>query len=151
MLIKTPNSNVSSYTDAWNIRTLDGNQWALSNSWYEPTGKADDWMITPEITDITANTVLAWKAVSLDAQFKDSYEVKISTTGAATTDFTKTLFTKAGENGEITDRSLSLKDYALSKTIRLAFRNISNDKFLIAIDDILVLMFQNRDAAFGFI
>ena len=65
-----------------------------------------------EITDITANTVLAWKAVSLDAQFKDSYEVKISTTGAATTDFTKTLFTKAGENGEITDRSLSLKDYA---------------------------------------
>jgi thiol-disulfide isomerase/thioredoxin len=143
---KTPNSNVSSYTDAWNIRTLDGNQWALSNSWFEPAGKADDWMITPEITNITANTVLAWKAISLDPQFKDSYEVKISTTGAATTDFTKTLFSKAGENGEITDRSLSLKDYA-GKTIRLAFRNISNDKFLIAIDDILVFDAQNRDAA----
>lgn len=143
---KAPNANVSAYTDAWNIRTLDGNKWAISNSWYEPVGKADDWMITPEITDITANTVLAWKAISLDAQFKDSYEVKISVTGAATTDFTKTLFTKAGENGEVTDRSVSLKDYA-GKTIRLAFRNISNDKFLLAIDDILVFDAQNRDAA----
>ncbi len=143
---KAPNANVSAYTDAWNIRTLDGNQWAISNSWYEPVGKADDWMITPEITDITANTVLAWKAMSLDAQFKDSYEVKISVTGAATTDFTKTLFSKAGENGEVTDRSVSLKDYA-GKTIRLAFRNISNDKFLLAIDDILVFDAKNRDAA----
>ena len=89
---KAPNANVSVYKDAWTIRTSDGDNWAVSNSWYEPVGKADDWMITPEISNITANTVLAWTAFSADAQFKDSYEVKVSVTGAATADFTKTLF-----------------------------------------------------------
>ncbi|MBP6396467.1 MAG: choice-of-anchor J domain-containing protein [Saprospiraceae bacterium] len=143
---KAPNANVSVYKDAWTIRTADGDNWAVSNSWYEPVGKADDWMITPEITDITANTVLAWTAFSADAQFKDSYEVKVSVTGAATTDFTKTLFSKAGEDGTPVDRSISLKDYA-GKTIRLAFRNISNDKFLLFVDDIMVFDAPNKDAA----
>lgn len=143
---KKPAANVATYTDAWNIRTSDGTKWAVSNSWYEPVGKADDWMITPEITNITANTVLAWKAFSADAQFKDAYEVKVSVTGAATADFTKTIFSKNGENAEVTDRSVSLKDYA-GKTIRLAFRNVSNDKFLLFIDDIMVFDAQNRDAA----
>jgi thiol-disulfide isomerase/thioredoxin len=143
---KAPNANVSVYKDAWTIRTNDGDNWAVSNSWYEPVGKADDWMITPEITDITANTVLAWTAFSADAQFKDSYEVKVSVTGAATADFTKTLFSKAGEDGTPVDRSISLKDYA-GKTIRLAFRNISNDKFLLFVDDIMVFDAPNKDAA----
>lgn len=143
---KAPNANVSVYKDAWTIRTADGDNWAVSNSWYEPVGKADDWMITPEITDITANTVLAWTAFSADAQFKDSYEVKVSVTGAATADFTKTLFSKAGEDGTPVDRSISLKDYA-GKTIRLAFRNISNDKFLLFVDDIMVFDAPNKDAA----
>lgn len=143
---KAPNANVSVYKDAWTIRTADGDNWAVSNSWYEPVGKADDWMITPEISNITANTVLAWTAFSADAQFKDSYEVKVSVTGAATADFTKTLFSKAGEDGTPVDRSISLKDYA-GKTIRLAFRNISNDKFLLFVDDIMVFDAPNKDAA----
>ncbi|MBK8700002.1 MAG: choice-of-anchor J domain-containing protein [Saprospiraceae bacterium] len=144
---KAPHAQVASYTAAWNIRTSDGSKWAVSNSWYDPAGKADDWMITPVITDITANTVLTWRAFSADAQYKDSYEVRVSATGGTTpADFNKVLFTKAGENGDPIERSLSLKDYA-GQQVRLAFRNISNDKFLLFIDDIQVFDAVQRDAS----
>ncbi len=141
---KTPNAQVSTFAGSWAVRSIEGNKWASSNSWFEPVGKADDWMITPVISGITAKTVVTWKAYSSDSQFTDQYEVRVSEGGKEIADFSKVLFTIAKENADITDRGAALAAYA-GNDIRLAFRNISNDKFLINIDDISVFDAKDID------
>ncbi|MFM2393344.1 MAG: hypothetical protein RLZZ546_1326 [Bacteroidota bacterium] len=133
-----PHSTIADLKDAWNLFETKGSVWAVSNSYYDPAGSADDYMITPVILDITANTVLSFRAFSFNEQFKESYEVRVSPTGgSAIADFTKLLYFKAEESAEITSRGFSLAEFA-GQSIRIAFRNTSNNKLLIAIDDIKV-------------
>jgi hypothetical protein len=143
---RTPATSVAVFSKAWNHYELFENNFsAVSVSWYAPPGKSDDWMITPVITGITENTVMYWKGLALDGDFRDGYEVRVSETGGSEiADFTKLILTVGMENDEITDRAVGLKEFA-GKDIRIAFRNISNDMFLLMIDDILVVNADERD------
>ena len=119
---------------------VDGEFVAAVTSWINPTGAADDWLVTPQITGITANTVLQWEAAARDADFADGYEVYISTGGNAVADFTATtpVFTIANENaGTFTKRTVDLSTYA-GQSIYVAFRNNSNDQFILELDNIFV-------------
>ncbi len=146
---KTPHANVASFVDAWNIRDNVSGQAAISNSWYAPPGKSDDWMITPTISGITQKTILEWDAMALDADFPDGYKVMVSVTGTAIADFTDQIFLIAGEdaNDDFAHRFVVLDAY-VNKDIHIAFVNNSNDQFLLAVDNITVRSLLDVDGAF---
>ncbi|MDP2387902.1 MAG: choice-of-anchor J domain-containing protein [Bacteroidota bacterium] len=157
---RTPSGSVSYVNEAWerredfNFNVADSA--AFSTSWYSPAGAADDWMWTPLIGPITANTNLSWNAVTYDALYPDGYEVRIMTsaggpptggTGVIGNQLTNStqVFSIVAENTAWTARNLSLSAYA-GQSIYVGFRNTSNDKFLLLIDDILVENMINFDA-----
>lgn len=144
---RTPATNVAYVNQAWtrrddfNFNNTDSA--AFSTSWYTPAGASDDWMITPAIGPLPANTVLSWNAVAYDPAYPDGYEVRIMTTppvastgsiGNLVTASTL-LTTVAAENSSWTSRTQALSAYT-GQTVYIAFRNISNDKFLLLVDDI---------------
>ena len=146
---RTPAAQVASFTGAWNITgdLSDGNPAAVSNSWYTPAGAADDWMMTPVITGITAKTFLVWSARAIDGNFPDGYQVRVSENGgSATADFKDVIFQIPGENTDLTRRIVNLSAY-VGKDIRIAFRNNSNDQFLLLVDDITVAELKDVDAS----
>jgi len=143
---KTVHPNVAaSAGPTWSVRGNATNHLIVSTSWFNPVGQADDWVISPAITIAQANTFLTWQAFAADPAFRDGYEVRISTTDALIPSFTTLALNVPAENSTLTNRSLKLDAY-IGQTIYFAFRNHSNDKFLLYIDNISVAVFKNRDA-----
>lgn len=140
---RTPAANVSFVDSAW-VRDNDlddpTDTVAVSTSWYDPAGAANDWMISPMI-HIDSQSILSWEAKAQDADFPDGYEVRISTTDTAIASFLANfaLFNINAENPDWTTRKVDLasKGYA-NQDIYIAFRNVSIDMFLLKIDDIVV-------------
>lgn len=144
---RTPAAQVGYVTNAWIVREdfeFNVNNCAMfSTSWYSSIGAADDWAVFPTqaagpITP-SVRTRLSWNAVVYDPAYPDAYEVRYSTAGTAVSDFLSNpaLVSIAAENPAWTSRSLDLGAFA-GTPIHLAFRNTSNDMFLLVIDDILV-------------
>jgi hypothetical protein len=98
--------------------------------------ETDNWMITPKLTLPAENVFLKWTARSIHYHLRDGYKVMISTTGMEYEDFTE-LFTVAQEEYLWTKRFVSLQDYA-GKDVYIAFVHNSQNKFILAIDDIFV-------------
>ena len=132
-------SPVQGYGSNWTIdETENGNHWAVSNSYFTEPTKANDWMITPVIQSININTVLNWDVFSYNSLFPEQYEIRVSPDGGSNpNDFTKIIYSIAEEGSEVTKRGLSLSEFA-GNQIRIAFRNISFDKYLLYIDNIVV-------------
>lgn len=149
--MRPPAGNVSYINQAWIVRDdLNGgltDSVAMSTSWYAPAGAANDWMVTPAIAiPVGLNVRLTWDAIAYDGDFPDGYEVRIFT--AAPTDSTlasSTLgLTIPAENDSWTQRALNLSAYA-GDTIYIAFRNTSNNMFVLAIDNIVVATIPDYD------
>jgi len=157
---RTPDASVSYVNEAWERREDFGlnvaDSCAFSTSYYAPVGSADDWMWTPLIGPLPANTVLQWSARISDPLYADGYEVRIMTsaqgpptggTGSIGNQLTNStqLFSITAENQAWTTRSVSLGTYA-GQSVYIGFRNSSNDKFLLLIDDVSVAVQVNEDA-----
>ncbi|MFM2018261.1 MAG: hypothetical protein RL007_1917 [Bacteroidota bacterium] len=157
---RTPNTNVAYVNEAWERREdfsfNVADSCAFSTSWYSPAGASDDWMWTPLIGPLPANCVLKWNAVTYDASYPDGYSVRIMTStqgpptggtgvlGNQVTNSTQ-VFNVNAENTTWTARQVSLSAYA-GQSIYIAFRNTSNDQFLLLIDDVVVEVQNNIDA-----
>lgn len=141
---RTPAANVSAVNDAWVILSNNGEPGAFSTSWYSPAGQADDYMLTPSIS-ITSNNYLFFDAIALDANFRDGYEVKISTTTPTVAALTTTLLTVPQENATLTRRAIDLRSYA-GQSVHIAWRNNSNDQFILVVDNVLIREVLNNDA-----
>ncbi len=145
----TPAANVNFMgSDAWKVRSVNNTKAAISTSWYNPAGTSNDWMVTPSISiPASGNIFLKFKEYAPDAAYPDGYQVYISTTGNTVADFTGTaaLTVAAANSNELTTKLVDLSAY-LGQTIYIAFRNNSNDKFLLYIDDVEVLDLPNYDA-----
>lgn len=157
---RTPAGSVSYVNEAWERREDFSfnvtDSCAFSTSWYSPAGAADDWMWTPLIGPLPANCVLKWNAVTYDASYPDGYQVRVMTSsqgpptggtgvlGNQVTNSTQ-VFSIVAENTTWTARQLSLNAYA-GQSIYIAFRNVSNDEFLLLIDDIVVEVQNTIDA-----
>lgn len=120
---------------------------AVSTSWVRPLGNADAWLITPVISNITANTVLTWEAMAPDMSNADGYEVIISSNASATPvtgDFpvANRVFSTSGERNYWTAHGISLAAFA-GQNIRVAFRNNSTNKYQLWLDDIIVRNVSN--------
>jgi hypothetical protein len=147
----TPDPGVSYVNAAWEIREdfqLNvNNACAFSTSWYSPTGVANDWMWTPLVGPIPANTVLSWLGRAYDPMYPDGYEVRVmtSTSGPPTggagaignqiTNSTQVFSTAAEGTGTWVSHSLNLSSY-VGQSIYVGFHNNSNDKFVLVIDDV---------------
>lgn len=128
-----------------NYINIGGNDVALSTSWYNPAGTSSDWMITPLI-NLTTNCTLAWRDICFDGDFPDGLEVRIATNGGTTiADFTTVLFST------IADTTWSVRNVDLTayngQNVRFAFRNNTNDGFLLAVDSVTVSSTPSVDAA----
>lgn len=112
---------------------------AQAMSWTNNGCAVDDWMITSaiDLNSATTLTSLSWKGKSTNENFLETYEVRISTTGTATTDFSTVLETVVDELDAWTSHSVSLSPY-VGGTIFIAFRLISTDEDRCAIDDIVI-------------
>ena len=145
---KTPDALVMWVNEAWE-RVEDyannvNDSAAFSTSYYVPVGTANDFMWTNALV-VPANGILSWNALAYDPTYRDGYEVRTMTvapsggTGSIGNQVTNStlLFTIAQENSTWTARNLSLASYS-GQTVYIGFRNNSNDKFLLLIDDINV-------------
>lgn len=128
---------------AWNSLVADGStdSSAVSTSWYVPGGTSDDWMITSAIVipDTATAVSLSWDAEAIDPDFRDGYEVYVSNTDQtiAACQLNPPVFSIAEENDVITERKVDLSAF-IGDTIYIAFRNNSNDMFLLSVDNIKV-------------
>ncbi len=138
-------------SDAWMARPTSAtatDKWAGSTSDFNPVGVANRWMVTPQIIIPSGATgvLLTWDAYSYSGNYPESYEVKLSTTDSLTTSFTTLLFSTPGENPDWTIHAIDLNAYA-GDTIRLAFRNKSNNKYAMGLDNIKVFSAPAYDVA----
>lgn len=154
---RTPDPGVSYVNEAWerredfNFNVADS--CAFSTSFYSPVGAANDFMWTPVIGPLPANSVLSWNAVAYDPLYLDGYEVRIMTvaptggTGVIGNQLTNStvIFTTAAEASAWTAHTVSLSSYS-GQSVYIGFRNNSNDKFLLLVDDIVVQVQTNFDA-----
>lgn len=137
-------------TDGWLVRDRgdghggpSGNHAAVSTSWYEPIGTANDWLISPTFTIDGDNPFLVWEAKAQDPTARDRYRVMLSPTGGeAVEDFTVTLKTIDPEDNSQglnpwKERRVDLSQYK-GQNVRIAFVNDSFDKYLLLIDNIVV-------------
>jgi len=98
---------------------------------------SDDWLITPKIF-VSEMANLNWFGFSLGGPiYPDTYQILVSTTDSLPSSFTTELITIDAENEYQTERSVGLEDF-IGDSIFIAFRNISFDKDLLILDDILV-------------
>ncbi len=145
--------NIDGRTASGSVRYI-GNAWerredfsfnladscAFSTSLYTHGGAADDWMATPAISLLSATGLsLKWNAVAYDASFSDGYEVRIMTVApnAGNLLTSTVIFSTSAESATWSSHSVSLDAYA-GQTVYILFRNNSNDKFLLLIDDVIV-------------
>lgn len=147
----TPHSEVAYINNAWvrreNLFTLT-DSCAYSSSYGVPVRQADDWMWTPAITLPDRATALRWRARTSDPLYRDGYEVRIMVAPNEPTGGTGSignqvsastvLFSTTGEDPNWITRTVSLESYA-GKTVYIAYRNNSTDKFILFVDDVTVL------------
>lgn len=122
------------------------NQLAVTPSWYEPAGQSDDWLITPAIT-LGTNTCLSWVSYSQDKYFPETFEVRISTTTPDTAGFfAEAVVDSIGaEDDDYEYRAVDLSDWA-GQTVYIAFRQTSNDRFVLALDEVKLANVGTVDA-----
>jgi hypothetical protein len=140
----TPNAEVAFVDAAWIVTDElepTENLAAYSTSYYTPAGAADDWLITPQI-NLGTSAALRWRAQAFLGSFPDGYEVRISTAGTAIADFeaNAALFAVAAEESggyALRTVDLALAGYA-NQAVHFAFRNNSNDQFILMVDDVRV-------------
>ncbi len=126
--------DLANMTDsAWTIKAITaqgfpGGSCAFSVSWYVgDAGPSDDWMVLPAV-ELGSNPYLSWlgMAITSSGNFRDQYQVFVSTTGNTIEDFVLLMpVFDTGAEGEVdapTSHEISLADYA-GETVYIAFRN----------------------------
>ncbi len=143
----TPDATTAFVNNAWiasktPIGELDS--CAISTSYYNPSGTADDWMVLPALAVPTAagSTVLTWSGKGFDAGFLDGYEIYVANTNSvAALVAGASIFTTAAEAAAWTSHSAVLDAFA-GQTIYIGFHNNTDDKYLLGIDDIKIEKFN---------
>ncbi|GAB4207088.1 MAG: hypothetical protein Fur0023_17570 [Bacteroidia bacterium] len=120
----------------------------VSTSWVDSNRVTSRWVILPPVSGISVNSVLHWKAMAPDPDYADGYAVyisnNISINDTVIFNNSNKVFqisdnstSGGGEKSQWTMRSISLANYA-GQSIRIAFKNISKQKYQLWIDDITI-------------
>ncbi len=135
-------ASVSAFSPGW-ISLADvlapANMVVGASSFFNPTGTANRWLISSQLTLGAFGNSLTWKARSHDASFPDGYRVLISNTGTNPEDFTDTLLTVATELDVWTTHTINLSTEGYnSDLVYIAFALQSTDKYILYLDDVQV-------------
>ena len=146
-----PFKSLSQYQKAWlSYVPFNGTDtFAVSTSWIMPIGTAKAWLITPTIDSVKFNSILSWEAMAPDINNQDGYEVYVTTITSSTptaSDFSALVFSTTAEKSKWQTHGISLAAYAGQK-IRIAFKNNSNNKYQLWLDDIVVENIVNGNDA----
>jgi hypothetical protein len=95
---------------------------------------ADSWLITPQIQFPNQTTLKFWIMRSTYDDAQDEYEVRLSTTGNAISDFTTVLKEKAAANPYWTEVSIDLSQYD-GQQCYIAIRHDYTGGFFLMVDD----------------
>ena len=135
----SPATAVAEFTEAWIGKIYGEDTCAASTSYYDPTGQASDYLVTPKLS-IGNFSKLVWSARSVDASFPDGYYVLISATDSLVGSFTDTLYTVLAESGSFNDRSVELdvNGYA-NQDVYIAFKNATENGFILLLNDVILL------------
>jgi hypothetical protein len=113
-----------------------------SNSWYNPVGVANDWLVSPLITlpAGATNINLNWAATSLgNSTFLEDYRVLLSPTGGnLVSNFTTLLIDVNNELNTGNYRTQALANSLAGTSFRIAFHNDGNDQYVMFLDNITV-------------
>ncbi len=113
-----------------------GNKTAASRSWANQVAlSADNWLITPQLE--IQGTLKFWVMCSYPNN-ADKYEVLLSTTGTAVSDFTTTLQAETAAIGEWQEIEIDLNRYAGSRGY-IAIRHHFTNGELLFVDDFMVV------------
>ncbi len=123
---------------------------AASTSWFATPGTSNDWIEFGPIAIPANGGTLSWVHNYVDFGYRDGYEVRVNTTGLASTNFTgAALFTVADNDpstvGDTVNtpqpvwypRSTSLAAYA-GQQIYLAFRHNANDQNILEFTNVMI-------------
>lgn len=123
-----------------NLSANSGEGAYVSESYNSTSGalNPDNWLITPAINIPTTGINLCWWVAAQDNSYPaDHYEVKVSTSGTSTSNFTS-VYDETISSSDWAQRVVNLDSYA-GQTIRIAFvHNNCTDMFIMKIDDIYV-------------
>ena len=136
--VSEPHYNKATISGSWAANEIDeaGNMAAFSFSRGVYDYAVDNWMITPQLHIGSENAYVRWDARSVHHEFRESYKVLVSTRTNDMDDFEE-LLTVDAEDYFWKTRVLSLADY-VGQDVYIAFECTSEDKFILAIDNLLV-------------
>lgn len=135
----TPYPGQPAQNATWDRFTLDGiDFFALSSSWFNPAGQADDWMIIQdlEIADVANKVVLTFEGQSMDPSYLETLELLVDEGNSVEPGEFELIETINQVNGaDFREYAVDLTDY-VGQTISFAFRNVSYDKYYLLVDNI---------------
>jgi hypothetical protein len=97
----------------------------------------NDWLIPPQ-QNLSSPISLSYWIASLDANYLESYELRVSTTGTQPADFTNLIYSATGIDTTYAQHTHDLSAYA-GAPFYIAFHYNSVDKFVIRLDDVLLI------------
>ena len=118
-----------------------GDSVLISNSWFDGSGTADDYLILPSVTLGNYGNYISFDAKSYDHSYPCALEVRASTGLANVWDFYNLApaFDTLAVSPYWTNYRVSLDSIGITgETVRIAFRHNSTDQFILAIDNIQI-------------
>jgi len=119
-----------------------GHRAAMSSAYCTYDYGVDDWLILPQINIKDFEAILTWEAMSVHYDFREDYKVMISESGTKPSDFVE-VYSVTAEDYYARRHAISLEQY-YGKDIYVAFVHTGCDKFLLAIDNIKVGVWENE-------
>ncbi|MCT4580715.1 MAG: choice-of-anchor J domain-containing protein [Flavobacteriales bacterium] len=147
-LVPYNDNSVNFMTNAWNLvedydSTGIGDSILVATSWFETSGEADDYLISPAITLGNYGNFISFDLRSIDASHPDGFQVLYSTEGTALSDFSNSplLYDSIAISPYWTRYTVNLDEFSLNnQTIHFAFRHYATDQYVLALDNISIVI-----------
>jgi hypothetical protein len=126
----------------WRVRGLagipaHGGTKVCLNHYNAGAAPNNDWLILPQ-QNSTGTISLSYWIASQDANYLESYEVRVSTTGTLPANFTNLIYSATDIPAAWTQHTHSLSQFA-GAPFYIAFHYNSTDEFVIKLDDVLLV------------
>ena len=134
----------------WETAPGDTLDWVEATSWFDPAGQANDWITFGPLSIPSGGATLSWKDY-FNPQFRNGYEVIISTEGMDSADFTndpiytlEDLYQQSSEDIDTNSRFLNppqqveIPSAYNDSSIYIAFHHNSEDMDVLHLTDIVV-------------
>ena len=118
-------------TSTWGVYSVPG--YPHTGDYLAASGMGNDWLITPQVSIQSGDSFTLWVRAWMG---EESFNVKLSTTGTSTGDFTTTLGTYTNVGESWVEYSYDLSAYTGSAY--LAIEVIAGGDYCLALDDVKV-------------